>query len=544
MTMNAVTLAVMSDDQLWQQSRAGDREAFGRIVERYQSLICSLAYSACGNLARSEDLAQETFVAAWQKVGELREPAKLRAWLCGIVRNLSASAARREQRRGGPGESLETVTDRAASDADPSAQAISEEEAQLLWRSLAGLPETYREPLVLFYRQGQSILEVASVLELSEEAVKQRLSRGRAMLREELTTVVESTLTRTRPTTAFTAGVMAALPLVVFPSVGAAAAGAVAGNGLATAAKGTAGGLGLSAVLGPLIGLSIGWFSARFAASTARSPRERKCILQHARRMVIFCFVMSLGLAAVLSQAGKLYTASPWWVILGVTGWLIVLLGTILWTSSRMNLAVLRIREETGTGDVDYAAKLAIVGLKLFGPIHHESSARLLGWPLFALRIGSLDAGSHRSHTARAWIAIGDVAISPLFAFGGIAVAPVAVGGLTVGLLSLSLWGAAVGVLSFGSVAVGWCAFGIASIGWRAAVGGGVAVAWDYAIGGLALAAETNTAAAKEWLAGQWFSPVMGVFAGHAHWIIVLAAVLSLAVVVRRVWQLRRLSGL
>ena len=122
--MNAVTVAVMSDDQLWQQSRAGDREAFGRIVERYQSLICSLAYSACGNLARSEDLAQETFVAAWQKVGELREPAKLRAWLCGIVRNLSASAARREQRRGGPGESLETVTDRAASDADPSAQAI------------------------------------------------------------------------------------------------------------------------------------------------------------------------------------------------------------------------------------------------------------------------------------------------------------------------------------------------------------------------------------------------------------------------------------
>lgn len=123
MTLNTATLTVMSDDQLWLMSRSGDRDAFGRIVERYQSLICSLAYSACGNLSRSEDLAQETFVAAWQKLGELREPAKLRAWLCGIVRNLAANASRREQRRGGPAESLDAVAEAPSLDADPSAQA-------------------------------------------------------------------------------------------------------------------------------------------------------------------------------------------------------------------------------------------------------------------------------------------------------------------------------------------------------------------------------------------------------------------------------------
>src|SRR5262249_9468624 len=68
-----------------------------------------LAYSACGNLAGSEDLAQETFIAAWQKLGELREPARLRGWLCGIVRNLAANAIRREQRRGGKAQSLDSV---------------------------------------------------------------------------------------------------------------------------------------------------------------------------------------------------------------------------------------------------------------------------------------------------------------------------------------------------------------------------------------------------------------------------------------------------
>ena len=176
MILNTATLTVMSDDQLWQMSRTGDRDAFGRIVERYQSLICSLAYSACGNLSRSEDFAQETFVAAWQKLGDLREPAKLRAWLCGIVRNLAANSLRREQRRGGPAESLDDAAEHATSDADPSAQAVTQEEAQLLWRSLAGLPETYREPMVLFYRQGQSVAEVADALELSEDAVKQRLT--------------------------------------------------------------------------------------------------------------------------------------------------------------------------------------------------------------------------------------------------------------------------------------------------------------------------------------------------------------------------------
>ena len=211
MTLFTSALTVISDDQLCQQSRAGDREAFGRIVERYQSLICSLAYSACGNLSRSEDLAQETFVTAWQKLGELRETSKLRAWLCGIVRNLASNAARREQRRGGPAESLELLDEQAAPEADPAAHAVTHEEETLLWSSLAGLPENYREPMVLFYRQGQSVAEVAKSLELSEDAIKQRLSRGRTLLRDEMAKLVETTLTRTRPTAAFTVAVLVAL---------------------------------------------------------------------------------------------------------------------------------------------------------------------------------------------------------------------------------------------------------------------------------------------------------------------------------------------
>src|SRR6476646_2600121 len=68
------------DAELVARSLEGNRDAFRQIVERHQSLLCALAYSALGNVAQSEDLAQETFLTAWKQLADLREPLKLRAW--------------------------------------------------------------------------------------------------------------------------------------------------------------------------------------------------------------------------------------------------------------------------------------------------------------------------------------------------------------------------------------------------------------------------------------------------------------------------------
>src|SRR3954453_22011913 len=87
-----------TDASLVAESLTGNREAFGLIVTRYHTLLCSLAYSATGNLTLSEDLAQETFVAAWKQLPHLREPQKLRPWLCGIARNLTFDALKKEGR--------------------------------------------------------------------------------------------------------------------------------------------------------------------------------------------------------------------------------------------------------------------------------------------------------------------------------------------------------------------------------------------------------------------------------------------------------------
>src|SRR5580765_8857447 len=98
MTTIMTPVTANGDAELVNASLAGNREAFGQIVSRYQSLICSLAYSATGSLSQSEELAQDTFVTAWKQLRDLREPQKLRAWLCGIARNLINNTLRKQGR--------------------------------------------------------------------------------------------------------------------------------------------------------------------------------------------------------------------------------------------------------------------------------------------------------------------------------------------------------------------------------------------------------------------------------------------------------------
>src|SRR5580658_6942252 len=147
-TTEEVSAAKTKDAELVAESLAGGREAFRQIVERHQTLVCSLAYCATGSLTQSEDLAQETFLAAWNALGELREPSKLRPWLCGIARCVIGKELRRQEREPvHAAEALEMVNELAATEPLPSERAISKEEQAILWHCVARIPAIYREPL-------------------------------------------------------------------------------------------------------------------------------------------------------------------------------------------------------------------------------------------------------------------------------------------------------------------------------------------------------------------------------------------------------------
>jgi len=298
MMNSTMSIAVHNDAELVHESLTGNRDAFGQIVARYQSLVCSLAFSATGSLSQSEDLAQETFVTAWRQLAGLREPEKLRSWLCRIARNLTYDALREQGREPSHrAESLEEISESPAPEPQPAEQTISNEEQAILWRSLEKIPEIYREPLVLFYREHQSIVAVAQNLELSEDAVKQRLSRGRKMLHEQVLAFVEGALKKTAPGKNFTIGVLAALPLAVNSAKAATVGAAVAKGGTAAKSAATAGTLGgLFTILGG--GISA-YISLRAKADDTKSPRERQFMLQMIGVRFVAClflFMMYFGL--------------------------------------------------------------------------------------------------------------------------------------------------------------------------------------------------------------------------------------------------------
>jgi len=340
-----MTSAEINDATLVGESMAGNRDAFAQIVARYKSLICSLAYSATGSLSQSEDLAQETFVIAWRELSGLRDPQKLKAWLCGIVRRRIGKALRRDNREPAHSAvSLDTLHDTPDAGPLPPERAINREEEAILWRSLEQIPESYREPLVLYYRQHQSVENVAAALDLSEDAVKQRLSRGRKLLHEQVLAFVEGTLERTNPGKAFTFGVLAALPVFATSASAATVAGAAA-KGSATAASSTIV-AAFGSLLGPIIGVLGAWLGVRASLDATRTARERQFVVRQTKIMIAVTLGFNLILAAYVLAAVNHWSAHPvMFAALGVSLPLL-LAGFILVSVFRYNREFRQLREE------------------------------------------------------------------------------------------------------------------------------------------------------------------------------------------------------
>jgi RNA polymerase sigma factor (sigma-70 family) len=502
MTMTqAVKTTDSSDSELVTQSLAGNRDAFGWIVVRYQSLLCSLAYSATGSLSQSEDLAQETFITAWKQLADLREPEKLRSWLCRISRNLTYDALRRQGREPiHKAEPLEGMQELPAAEALPSDYTISREEEVILWRSIDCIPESYREPLVLYYREHQSVENVAAALELSEDAVKQRLSRGRKLLQEQVLAFVEGALERTSPGKAFTLGVLAALPAFSI-SAKAAAVGVAAAKGGTTAKAAAASGL-FSAILAPALGFFGNYIGYRIGMDGAQSDHERDYIKRFYRKLIagILGFFAAYGLLMVwakqfIRDRHLVYSSSIIGLVLPFT--FMVFASGIFWLRGPRRF----LAELTAKGVTVNPARPAW---------EYRSKFVLLGLPFIHVRVsGGLTAPVM---PVRAWIAAGDYAVGLLFAFGNLAIAPVSIGALAIGLLSfggcavglLSLGGFSLGIWSFGALAFGWQVFGGCAIAWNAA-NGGIAIAHDFAVGSIAHALQANNDAAQSYLQPNLF---------------------------------------
>jgi RNA polymerase sigma factor (sigma-70 family) len=157
-------------------AQRGSPEAFARLVAFNQQAVRGFLRRLCGNHADADDLAQETFVTAWTRIGSFRRGESLRSWLCGVAWRKWMTHSRSERRR--------TRRETAAWREDAPAAAAGPDARLDAAALLQVLPGDQRAAVALCLGAGFSHGEAAAALGLPIGTVKSHISRGRAKLTE------------------------------------------------------------------------------------------------------------------------------------------------------------------------------------------------------------------------------------------------------------------------------------------------------------------------------------------------------------------------
>lgn len=239
---------------------SGCQHAYGRIVLACQNTVTAIALAITRDRQASEDIAQEAFVKGWQQLHQLRSATSFLPWLRQITRNLARDWLRAQRGRPLTGEAAEVAMGMAADPSPGAADRLQRVEEEIAAEDIiSALPADSREVLLLYYREGQRSQQVADLLGLSDAAVRKRLSRARALVREGLLQRFGEFARSSAPSAAFATAVVS-MVLVAAPGTASAAillgtgvgvGGSKLGLGGASVAGGTAMG-SLTATLGQL----------------------------------------------------------------------------------------------------------------------------------------------------------------------------------------------------------------------------------------------------------------------------------------------------
>jgi RNA polymerase sigma-70 factor (ECF subfamily) len=186
-----------SDDEakLIARSLEQDSDAFGQLVDRYATVIVNLAYRMVGDRTEAEDLAQETFVAAFKALPRFRAESKFSTWLYRIAANKCKDWLRAKRPgQGAQDVDVDEVLDDgvAAEERTPERLLSQQQVAGQLDRAIQRLPPLYREAFVLKHVEGLSYEEMQEILGVNGDTLKMRVYKGRLQLSRELAELKEA----------------------------------------------------------------------------------------------------------------------------------------------------------------------------------------------------------------------------------------------------------------------------------------------------------------------------------------------------------------
>ena len=151
------------DNELVAGCRAGDRAAYGALIDRYYRYIFATCLAVLGHVQEAEDAAQEAVVRGFERIGKLRAAEQFGPWITRIAKNLCIDRLRRQRR------DREAVTGRVET------SPVRQEEHADLQDAIRQLPMELRLPLVMYYFDGRSAAGIANTLGVSHSAICQRL---------------------------------------------------------------------------------------------------------------------------------------------------------------------------------------------------------------------------------------------------------------------------------------------------------------------------------------------------------------------------------
>ena len=166
-----------SDKTLIRAVFAGDKAAYEKLYDRYAPLVRAVCYDMTGNLADTQDLAQDVFMRAYEKLDHLREPARFGKWLVGIARLRCREWRRQRLRSQNKNVGLNDAQAVAPEPPDDS-------RIELLREMITTLPEKERLALHTFYLQGSSADNARRIMGLSRSGFYRVLERARKRLEQ------------------------------------------------------------------------------------------------------------------------------------------------------------------------------------------------------------------------------------------------------------------------------------------------------------------------------------------------------------------------
>ena len=175
-------MSLTTDKQLIEQTLRGDTSAFGKLVERYQDFVFTIAFRIMKVREEAEEVAQDSFIKAYESLNSFRGESKFSSWLYSIAYRKALDALRKNKKYKAS-EIIDDITEGEVSGIEDALHYLeNEERKKAIQDCILKLASDEATIITLYYFQDQSVREISTITELSEDNIKVKLYRSRKKL--------------------------------------------------------------------------------------------------------------------------------------------------------------------------------------------------------------------------------------------------------------------------------------------------------------------------------------------------------------------------